>query len=160
MVFRETGKPLRLEEVPLPSPGFGELRVRVEACAVCRTDLHIVDGELSCPRLPLIPGHEIVGVVDVLGDGVTGFAAGERVGIPWLGHTCGHCPYCTSGHENLCDRPVFTGYSLQARGLRRPEWRSAREKSGAQIRDALTTARAPPFETTTPQRSSTGSLMS
>ena len=111
MVLRETGKPLRLEEVPLPIPGFGELRVRVEACAVCRTDLHVVDGELSCPTLPLIPGHEIVGIVDVLGDGVAGFAVGERVGIPWLGHTCGHCPYCTSGHENLCDRPVFTGYT-------------------------------------------------
>jgi propanol-preferring alcohol dehydrogenase len=85
--------------------------VRVEACAVCRTDLHVVDGDLPQPRLPLIPGHEIVGIVDTIGEGVTGLAPGRRVGIPWLGHTCGCCSYCTACQENLCDRPIFTGYT-------------------------------------------------
>src|SRR5262249_40208491 len=83
---------------------------RVEACAVCRTDLHVVDGDLSEPRTPLIPGHEIVGVVDAVGEGVVGFSPGRRVGIPWLGHTCGRCSYCAAGQENLCDRPIFTAY--------------------------------------------------
>ncbi|MBN8035511.1 alcohol dehydrogenase catalytic domain-containing protein, partial [Vibrio vulnificus] len=77
----------------------------VRACGVCRTDLHILDGELAAPKRPLIPGHEIVGTVSALGEGVTGFAPGDRVGVPWLGHTCGNCPYCRSGRENLCDRP-------------------------------------------------------
>jgi propanol-preferring alcohol dehydrogenase len=111
MVLRAVGRPLILEERPDPSPGPGEIRVRVEACAVCRTDLHIVDGDLPNPKLPIIPGHEIVGVVDALGETVGGFALGERVGVPWLGHTCGHCRYCTSGRENLCDAPLFTGYT-------------------------------------------------
>lgn len=111
MVLRQIGTPLHLEERPLPMPTAGEVRVRVEACAVCRTDLHVVDGDLPCPKLPLVPGHEIVGIVDSVGEGVTGFAVGERVGIPWLGYTCGHCFYCVSGRENLCDDPLFTGYT-------------------------------------------------
>lgn len=101
-----------VQEVRLaPQPSAGEIVVRVEACAVCRTDLHVVDGELPSPRLPLIPGHEIVGRVSALGDGVTAFRPGQRVGIPWLGHTCGCCSYCHAGDENLCDRPLFTGYT-------------------------------------------------
>jgi propanol-preferring alcohol dehydrogenase len=111
MVLRRPGTRLSVEERPLPTPGAGELRLRVEACGVCRTDLHVVDGELDHPRLPIIPGHEIVGRVDAIGAGVSGFALGERVGVPWLGHTCGHCPYCASGRENLCDDPLFTGYT-------------------------------------------------
>ncbi len=111
MVLRQIRRPLVLEERPNPLPGPGEIRVRVEACAVCRTDLHVVDGDLPDPKLPIVPGHEIVGVVDALGAGVHGFAPGDRVGVPWLGHTCGHCPYCASGRENLCDAPLFTGYT-------------------------------------------------
>ena len=111
MVLHEIGRPLVFEELPDPSPGLGELRVRVEACGVCRTDLHVVDGELPDPKLPIIPGHEIVGRVDALGPDVHGLKIGERVGIPWLGWTCGVCPYCLSHRENLCDHPVFTGYT-------------------------------------------------
>ncbi|MBO0732984.1 MAG: zinc-dependent alcohol dehydrogenase family protein [Methylocapsa sp.] len=111
MVLHQIGKPLILEEMPDPVPGPGELRIRVEACGVCRTDLHVVDGELPDPKLPIIPGHEIVGRVDALGCGVAGFDLGVRVGIPWLGWTCGVCPYCTRGQENLCDRPLFNGYT-------------------------------------------------
>lgn len=96
---------------PDPTPGPGEIRVRVEACAVCRTDLHVVDGELPCPKSPLVPGHEIVGVVDLIGEGVAPSRLGQRVGIPWLGHTCGRCSYCTRAAENLCDQPLFTGYT-------------------------------------------------
>jgi len=103
--------PLVLEERPLPLPAAGEIRLAIEACAVCRTDLHVVDGDLPNPKLPIIPGHEIVGRVEVLGQGVTGFRVGERVGVPWLGHTCGHCAYCLSHRENLCDTPLFTGYT-------------------------------------------------
>ncbi|GEO16278.1 zinc-dependent alcohol dehydrogenase family protein [Microvirga aerophila] len=111
MVLHEVRTPLRLEERPLPSPGPGEIRLVVEACAVCRTDLHVVEGDLANSSLPVVPGHEIVGRIDALGGGVTGLRNGERVGVPWLGHTCGHCPYCTSGRENLCDEPLFTGYT-------------------------------------------------
>jgi propanol-preferring alcohol dehydrogenase len=111
MVLHETGSPLVFEELPDPVPGPGEVRVRVEACGVCRTDLHVVDGELPDPKLPIIPGHEIVGRIDALGSGVAGAKIGARVGIPWLGSTCGICTYCTSGRENLCDRPLFTGYT-------------------------------------------------
>ena len=111
MVLRRIGEPLHLEERPDPLPGPGEIGVRVEACAVCRTDLHVVDGDLPDPRLPLVPGHEIVGIVERLGAGVAGIEVGRRVGIAWLGHTCGHCPYCDCGAENLCDAPQFTGYS-------------------------------------------------
>jgi alcohol dehydrogenase, propanol-preferring len=111
MVLRKTGTPLVLEELPDTSPGPGEVRVRVEACGVCRTDLHVVDGDLPDLKLPIIPGHEIVGRIDALGSRVEGLKLGARVGIPWLGSTCGVCPYCVSGRENLCDRPVFTGYT-------------------------------------------------
>src|SRR5437763_16403043 len=99
MVLKKTGHPLEWTEIPDRSPGGGELRVNVLACGVCRTDLHVIDGELPDPRLPVIPGHEIVGRIDAVGPGVTGFAVGERVGIPWLGHTCGECFYCRSGCE-------------------------------------------------------------
>lgn len=92
-------------------PGPGQVRIRVEACGVCRTDLHVVDGDLADVRMPIVPGHEIVGRVDAAGPGVAGLAPGVRVGVPWLGHTCGVCPYCRSDQENLCDQPVFTGYS-------------------------------------------------
>ena len=121
MVLRQVGAPLVWEERPLPRPGPGEIRVRIEACAVCRTDLHVVDGELRGGMLPIVPGHEIVGRVEALGPGVSGPKVtaprvsgpdiGTRVGIPWLGHTCGHCPYCAEGHENLCDAPQFTGFT-------------------------------------------------
>lgn len=111
MVLHKVRSALLIEERPLPFPGPNEIRVAVEACAACRTDLHVVDGDLPHPKLPLIPGHEIVGRVDALGSGVRDRHLGERVGIPWLGHTCGHCPYCVSGHENLCNEPLFTGYT-------------------------------------------------
>jgi len=111
MVLAQPGQRLAMDVRPDPQPSAGEIVVRVEACAVCRTDLHVVDGELPDPRLPLIPGHEIVGIVAVVGAGVTAFQPGQRVGIPWLGHTCGCCSYCRSGAENLCDRPAFTGYT-------------------------------------------------
>jgi len=111
MVLEQIGQPLQLRELPVPQPGPGEVRVRVLACGVCRTDLHVVDGELPEAPLPIIPGHEIVGLVDALGEGVTGFEPGQRVGIPWLGHTCGTCSYCQHAEENLCDAPQFTGYT-------------------------------------------------
>lgn len=111
MVLRRPGTPLVLEERPLPAPGAGEVRLEVEACGVCRTDLHVVDGELAHPRLPIVPGHEIVGRIDAIGADVRGYSLGERVGVPWLGHTCGCCTYCASGRENLCDDPLFTGYT-------------------------------------------------
>ena len=99
-------------EVPLPTVGRGQLLVRVAACAVCRTDLHVIDGELPNPKLPLIPGHEIVGRVEKLGDGIAEFSVGERIGIPWLGWTCGECKFCRSNRENLCERALFTGYTI------------------------------------------------
>lgn len=111
MVLHAIGKPLVLEERPDPRPEPGEILVRIEACAVCRTDLHVVDGELPHPKLPIVPGHEIVGIVEAHGSGVNGPAVGTRVGVPWLGHTCGCCSYCVSDQENLCDRPLFTGYT-------------------------------------------------
>ncbi len=110
MVLRAPRSPLVLEERPDPTPGPGEIRVRVAACAVCRTDLHVVDGDLAPHRAAIVPGHEIVGRIDALGRGVEGLAIGDRVGIPWLGHACGVCPYCESGAENLCDAPQFTGW--------------------------------------------------
>jgi propanol-preferring alcohol dehydrogenase len=111
MVLNAPRTPLAPEERPDPAPGPGEVRIKVAACGVCRTDLHVVDGELPRPKLPLVPGHEIVGRVDALGPDVAGFELGQRVGVPWLGHTCGTCPYCLSGRENLCDAPLFTGYT-------------------------------------------------
>jgi len=112
MVLERPGEPLRLQRMRVPAPGQGQVLIRVRACGVCRTDLHIVDGELTAPKLPLIPGHEIVGEVAAAGPGVERFAIGQRVGVPWLGHTCGVCEYCLSGQENLCDAPEFTGYTL------------------------------------------------
>lgn len=111
IVLDRPGTPLMMRERAVPVPAAGEILIAVAACGVCRTDLHVVDGELTQPKLPLVPGHEIVGRVAALGQGVNGFAIGERVGVPWLGGTCGVCPYCRSGRENLCDRPVFTGYT-------------------------------------------------
>jgi propanol-preferring alcohol dehydrogenase len=111
MVLKKLSGPLEWSELPDRSPGSGEIRVGVAACGVCKTDLHVVEGELPDPKVPIVPGHEIVGRIDAIGPGVEGLRVGERVGIPWLGHTCGVCPYCTSGHENLCDRPLFTGYT-------------------------------------------------
>src|SRR6185503_7246113 len=112
MVLDRPGHPLRVAELRDPEPGPGQVLLEVHACGVCRTDLHIVDGELLHPKLPLVPGHQIVGTVDRLGDRVSGIALGDRVGIPWLGWTCGECRYCLSGRENLCDRARFTGYDL------------------------------------------------
>jgi len=111
MVLNTLGAALEWTELADREPGPGEIRVTVGACGVCRTDLHVVDGDLPNPRLPIIPGHEIVGRIDAAGAGVEGLRVGERVGIPWLGHTCGVCPYCKGRQENLCDRPLFTGFT-------------------------------------------------
>jgi propanol-preferring alcohol dehydrogenase len=111
MQLDRPGEPLRLVERSVPRPGPGELLLTVSACGVCRTDLHVVDGDLTHPGLPIVPGHESVGRVHAIGEGVTGFTPGERVGVPWLGWTCGVCPYCREGAENLCDAPLFTGYT-------------------------------------------------
>ena len=111
MVLKKIKTPLEWTELADPQPGPGEIRVKVAACGVCRTDLHVVDGELPNPKFPIIPGHEIVGRIDLLGAGVEELKIGERVGIPWLGHTCGVCPYCLEHRENLCDHPLFTGYT-------------------------------------------------
>jgi alcohol dehydrogenase, propanol-preferring len=112
MVLEKQGKPLVLRDMPLPEAGPGQLRVRVRACGVCRTDLHVLDGDLTEPTLPLIMGHQIVGEVDALGAGVDQFQLGDRVGIPWLGGSCGTCAYCRAGRENLCDDAKYTGYQL------------------------------------------------
>ncbi len=113
MMLDAAGARLRLEErAPEGAPGPGQVLIRVRACGVCRTDLHIVDGELDRPKLPLVPGHEIIGVVSAVGDGVEALRPGERVGVPWLGWTCGHCVYCRSGRENLCAEARFTGYQI------------------------------------------------
>lgn len=112
MVFERVGQPLREAALHRPTPDAGQVLIRVRACAVCRTDLHVRDGELPDPKLPLVLGHEIVGTVEAIGDGVTRLAAGDRVGVPWLGWTCGTCRYCRNGRENLCDRAKFTGYTL------------------------------------------------
>lgn len=111
MVLERPGQPLKLVERPDPEPSIGEVRIKVSACGVCRTDLHVVDGELPNPKLPIIPGHEIVGRIDLVGPGVDHLTVGTRVGVPWLGRTCGHCRYCRDGRENLCDHPLFTGYT-------------------------------------------------
>jgi propanol-preferring alcohol dehydrogenase len=112
MVLQRQGEPLRPAELEEPRPGAGQVLVSVSACGVCRTDLHIVDGDLEKPKLPLVPGHQIVGTVVEAGEGAERFAPGERVGVPWLGWTCGECRYCASGRENLCDRARFTGYDI------------------------------------------------
>ena len=112
MVLHGQGQPLVMEDWPLPEYGPDELLIKVRACAVCRTDLHVCDGDLTEPKLPLIPGHEIVGEVVETGADINGLQVGDRVGVPWLGHTCGICDYCTSGRENLCDGARFTGYQI------------------------------------------------
>lgn len=112
MVLKKPGQALLLASWPTPRPGPGEVLLQVEACGVCRTDLHLVDGDLPEPRLPVIPGHEIVGRVVALGAGVSGLAPGQRVGVPWLGWTCGHCSFCQGHQENLCDAARFTGYQI------------------------------------------------
>ncbi len=112
MVLERQREPLRPAELPDPQPGPGQVLLSVAACGVCRTDLHIVDGELTEPKLPLVPGHQIVGSVAGAGEGAERFAPGDRVGVPWLGWTCGECRYCLSGRENLCDRARFTGYDV------------------------------------------------
>ncbi len=113
MILDAPHTPLRLDQsAPVPQPGAGEVLISVHACGVCRTDLHILDGELSSPKLPLVPGHEIIGTVVATGSGVERIREGDRVGVPWLGWTCGTCPYCLSGRENLCARARFTGYQI------------------------------------------------
>ncbi|ANL36557.1 Zn-dependent alcohol dehydrogenase GroES-like domain-containing protein (plasmid) [Rhizobium phaseoli] len=111
MILEAVGSPLRPVERPDPVPGKGQLMLRMEACAVCRTDLHVCDGDLDSPKLPLVPGHEIVGIVEAVGEGIASSRIGQKVGVPWLGHTCGSCSFCRAGQENLCDRPQFTGYT-------------------------------------------------
>ena len=112
MVLEEMGEPLRMREVPVPQPAAGQVLLRVHACGVCRTDLHLVDGDLEEPELPKILGHQIVGSVVKLGENVKGFSIRDRVGVPWLGYTCGTCRYCERDRENLCDNARFTGYDL------------------------------------------------
>ncbi|MEJ2247842.1 MAG: alcohol dehydrogenase catalytic domain-containing protein, partial [Acidobacteriota bacterium] len=112
MVLERPGQPLHCCEVVVPEPEADQILIKVHACGVCRTDLHVVDGELTEPKLPIIPGHEIVGSVVRKGADVESFAIGERVGVPWLGHTCGQCRFCREGKENLCDSPLFTGYTI------------------------------------------------
>jgi propanol-preferring alcohol dehydrogenase len=112
MVLEKQGEPLVPEELPVPEVGPGRLLVRVRACGVCRTDLHVADGDLTEPKLPLVPGHEIVGVVEDVGEGTETYRVGDRVGVPWLGRTCGVCGFCRAGMENLCDNPTFTGYTM------------------------------------------------
>jgi propanol-preferring alcohol dehydrogenase len=111
MVLRQVGGPLEWTELPDRQPGPGEVRIQVGACGVCRTDLHVLDGELPGRRFPIIPGHEVVGRIDAIGTHVSALSLGERVGIPWLGHVCGVCRYCLEGRENLCDHPLFTGFT-------------------------------------------------
>jgi propanol-preferring alcohol dehydrogenase len=111
MVLKKLRAPLVLTELPDRQPGPGQVRIRVAACGVCRTDLHVVDGELPNPKVPIIPGHEIVGRIDAIGAKVEALQLGDRVGVPWLGHTCDSCPYCLRHQENLCDHPLFTGFS-------------------------------------------------
>ncbi|MCK6410358.1 zinc-dependent alcohol dehydrogenase family protein [Thauera sp.] len=113
MQLERPGQPLRAVRLPLPQPGRGQVLLRVEACGVCRTDLHLIDGELPDPVLPMVPGHEIIGRVVATGAGVEGVATGQRMGVPWLGWTCGHCAFCARQRENLCDEARFTGYQIQ-----------------------------------------------
>jgi propanol-preferring alcohol dehydrogenase len=142
MLLDSAGSPLRAAEVPAPRPAPGQVLVRVRACAVCRTDLHVVDGELPGPKLPLIPGHEIIATVESLGEGATRFAVGARVGIPWLGWTCGECPSCRAGRENLCDRARFTGYTLDGGYA---EQATVDERFAFPIPDTLADAEAAPL---------------
>ena len=142
MVFDGPGKPLRKSEISTPRPGPGQLLIRVHACAVCRTDLHIVDGELTQPKLPLITGHEVVGTIAELGSGVDRYRIGARVGVPWLGWTCGICSFCQNGQENLCDDAKFTGYTLDGGYA---EYMVADERFCFPIPDAYSDAEAAPL---------------
>jgi alcohol dehydrogenase, propanol-preferring len=112
MILEKPGEALKPVRLPKPAPAGGQVLIRVRTCAVCRTDLHVVDGDLPRPALPVVPGHEIIGVVEAAGEDVRGFAPGERVGVPWLGYTCGTCRFCRTGRENLCPEARFTGYTL------------------------------------------------
>lgn len=112
MVLTKQREPLELQDIPKPRPGAGQVRLKVSVCGVCRTDLHVLDGDLEEPKLPLVMGHQIVGKVETLGEGVDGFQEGQTLGVPWLGGSCGRCRYCRSGRENLCDEPQFTGYQI------------------------------------------------
>src|SRR6478672_1212382 len=112
MVFEKKGNPLICKTVSMPEYTAKQVLVKVRACGICRTDLHILDGELTNPKLPLIPGHEIIGTIVAVGNDVTGLKEGDMVGIPWLGYTCGTCSYCKKGKENLCENALFTGYTL------------------------------------------------
>ena len=142
MVLDVPGRPLRLAEVPVPTPGPSDVLIRVRACAVCRTDLHIVDGELAHPKLPLIPGHEIAGEIVASGEGARRFAPGTRVGVSWLGHTCGACRDCAAGRENLCDAARFTGYQIDGGYA---EYAVADERFCFAIPDAFTDVSAAPL---------------
>jgi len=112
MVFHTVGEPLKLEEMPIPQPDKNQVLLKIRTCGVCRTDLHIIDGELEHPNLPLVPGHQIVGTVEKTGSNVTDFSIGDKVGVPWLGYTCGTCEFCKKDQENLCDNARFTGYDI------------------------------------------------
>jgi propanol-preferring alcohol dehydrogenase len=142
MLFENPGQPLRKADLPVPKPGAGQLLVRVRACAVCRTDLHVIDGELLQPKLPLIPGHEIVGIVEEKSEGADRFKIGDRVGIPWLGWTCGECAYCRAGQENLCDQAKFTGYTLDGGYA---EYTAADQRFCFPIPDSYSDAKAAPL---------------
>ncbi len=142
MVLPARGRPLELRELPCPEPGRGEILLDVRACGVCRTDLHIVDGELPRPKLPLVPGHQIVGTVAGLGTGADRFRDGERVGVPWLGWTCGECRFCRRGRENLCDRARFTGRDIDG-GF--AEWTVADERFCFPVPDGYPNLQAAPL---------------
>ncbi len=142
MVLEAARQPLRAMEVPVPVPAAEQVLIRVRACGVCRTDLHIVDGELAEPKLPLIPGHEIAGVVALVGERVVSFRVGDRVGVPWLGYTDGVCRYCLRGQENLCDHPLFTGYSVDGGYA---EYTVAHEKFCFHLPEAYSDSEVAPF---------------
>jgi propanol-preferring alcohol dehydrogenase len=142
MVLEKPGRPLKWLEVPVPTPKPEQVLLRVHTCGVCRTDLHVVDGELPRPKLPLILGHEIVGTVVAAGSRVRQFQVGQRIGVPWLGHTCGACPYCLTGRENLCDHPGFTGYTLDGGYA---EYAVAHQRYSFPLPPAYTDAEAAPL---------------
>ena len=142
MLFERPGLPLRAAQLPVPAPRTGQVLLQVEACGVCRTDLHLIDGELPDPVLPMIPGHEIVGRVIATGSGVQGIAVGQRMGVPWLGWTCGTCSYCTSQRENLCDHARFTGYQIHGGYA---EYTVADARYCFALPDALDAAQAAPL---------------
>jgi alcohol dehydrogenase, propanol-preferring len=142
MVLERQRQPLRPAELPEPEPGPGKVLLEVRACGVCRTDLHILDGDLTEPKLPLVLGHQVVGLVRGVGEGAERFGAGERVGVPWLGWTCGECGYCRGGRENLCERAKFTGYDLDGGYA---EWAVADERYCFPVPDAYPDMQAAPL---------------